>query len=224
MRTRDYGQVCGLAYALDLVGERWGLLVVRDLILGPKRFTDLRRGLPRIPTNVLSARLKELERGGVVRRRLSPSPGGPVVYELTEYGRELEDIVIRLGLWGAKTMGEPRPGDTVSADSLRLALRAMFHADRAKVVRAAYLLRVGDVVVNVSVDRGRLEVGEGPLADPDLEIESTPAGMHALLGGELSPSEAIRTKAIRIAGDPGLLDRFAELFSFDAIPAPQAGS
>src|ERR671919_2081417 len=171
MATRTYAQYCGLAHALELVGERWALLVVRDLILGPKRFTDLRRGLPRIPTNVLSARLKELEQGRVVRRTLSPRPGGPVVYELTEYGRELEDIVIRLSLWGAKTMGEPRPGDKVSADSLRLGLRAMFHADRAQSVRAGYQLRIGDVLVNAAVDRGRVDVGEGPMAAPDLEIE-----------------------------------------------------
>lgn len=216
--TRDYGQVCGVAHALDLVGERWGLLVVRELILGPKRFTDLRRGLPRIPTNVLSARLKELEQGGVVGRRLSPSPGGAVVYELTEYGQELEDVVVRLGLWGAKTMDQPRPGDTLSVDSLCLALRAMFHADRSQAVRATYVLRVSDVVVNLSVDGGQLEIGEGLLADPDLELESDSTAMHALLAGQLTPAEAIRSGAIRIAGDPALLDRFAELFSFEVLP------
>src|SRR5712691_2102797 len=118
MSVRSYGQCCGLAHALELVGERWALLVVRDLILGPKRFTDLRRGLPRIPSNVLSARLRELEESGIVRRRLLPRPQTGVVYELTEYGKELEDVVLRLGLWGAKTLGEPRAEDVVTADSL----------------------------------------------------------------------------------------------------------
>src|SRR5438105_14626994 len=102
--ARTYGQFCGLARALELVGERWALLIVRDLLVGPKRFTDLRRGLPRIPTNVLSTRLKELEHNGIVRRRLLPRPASGVVYELTEHGRELEDIVLRLGLWGAATL------------------------------------------------------------------------------------------------------------------------
>jgi DNA-binding HxlR family transcriptional regulator len=216
--TRDYGQVCGLAHALDLVGERWGLLVVRELILGPKRFTDLRNGLPRIPTNVLSTRLKELERGGVVRRRASPSPGGSIVYELTEYGQELEDVVVRLGLWGAKTMGEPRAGDTLSADSLRLALRAMFDADRAAGVRARYVVRAGEAVVHADVDRGRVAIGEGPLADPDLELEADPAALLALFTGELAPADAIRRGEIRIVGDAALLERFAELFSLETRP------
>lgn len=91
-------------------------------------------------------------------------------------------------------------------------------------MRAGYLLRIGDVLVNVTVDRGRLDVGEGPAADPDLEIESTPAAMHALLAGELSASEAVRTKAIRTTGDPGLLDSFTEMFSFDTLSPPAAGS
>src|SRR5215207_6969550 len=99
MSNRTFGQYCGLARALELVGERWALLVVRDLVLGPKRFTDLRRGLPRIPTNVLSARLRELEEAGVVRRRVLPRPASSVVYELTEYGRELDEVVLPLGRW-----------------------------------------------------------------------------------------------------------------------------
>src|ERR1700730_15090778 len=99
---RTYADPCGLARALELVGERWALLVVRDLVLGPKRFTDLRRGIPRIPTNILSARLKELEAGCVVPPRRLPRPAAGVAYELTEYGHELEDVILRLGLWGAK--------------------------------------------------------------------------------------------------------------------------
>src|SRR5205823_2044256 len=102
--ARQYGQYCGLARALDLVGERWALLVIRDLLVGPRRFSDLRQGLPRIPTNVLADRLKELEEAGVVRRRALPRPAASVVYELTEYGWELEDSVLRLGLWGAKSL------------------------------------------------------------------------------------------------------------------------
>src|SRR3712207_8023400 len=99
--ARTYNDRCGVARALDHVGERWALLIVRDLLLGPKRFTDLRRGLPRVPSNVLSARLKELEQSGIVRRRVLPPPAASAVYELTPYGQELEDIVLRLGRWGA---------------------------------------------------------------------------------------------------------------------------
>src|SRR5579864_4500846 len=104
--SRGFGQFCGLARALELVGERWALLIIRDLLVGPRRFTDLRRGLPRIATNVLAERLKELEEGGVVRRRLLPRPAASVVYELTEYGSQLEAAVTQLGLWGARAMGQ----------------------------------------------------------------------------------------------------------------------
>src|SRR6266508_2398186 len=117
MTKRHYGQFCGLAHALELVGERWALLIVRDLVPGPKRFTDLRRGLLRIPTNILSARLKELEGDGIVHRRVLPRPDGSVVYELTDYGTELEDVVLRLGLWGARSLCQPRPEDVVTPDS-----------------------------------------------------------------------------------------------------------
>src|ERR1700736_4548362 len=168
MTSRSYGQFCGFARALELVGERWALLVVRDLVLGSKRFTDLRRGLPRIPTNILSARLKELEDAGVVRRRVLPRPATGVVYELTEYGQELDDIVLRLGLWGARSLGEPGPEDIVTTDSLVLALRAPFLPEAARELQATYELHLGDVVVHARVDRGTLEAGEGPLGEADL--------------------------------------------------------
>src|ERR1700730_8022475 len=116
MRTRAYGQYCGLARAVEIVGERWVVLIIRDLLVGPKRFTDLHRGLPRMPTNVLTSRLRELESGGVVRRRVLPRPAGSVIYELTEYGTELEDVLIGLGRWGAKLLHEPRPDEIITAD------------------------------------------------------------------------------------------------------------
>jgi DNA-binding HxlR family transcriptional regulator/putative sterol carrier protein len=220
MSSRIYGQYCGIAYALELVGERWALLVVRDLILGPKRFTDLRRGLPRIPSNVLSARLKELEEAGIVRRRLLPRPATSVVYELTEHGRELEDIVLRLGLWGAKSLGEPRPEDTVNVDSLLLALRATFRPEAARGLRASYELRLGEIVLHARVDKGALEVAEGPLAGADLALE-TDLTLRSLMSGELSPAEAIKSGKVRLAGKPDLLERFVEVFH---IPRAEAAS
>jgi DNA-binding HxlR family transcriptional regulator len=216
---RTYGDSCGVARALDLVGERWALLVVRDLVLGPKRFTELRRGLPRIPTNILSTRLKELEDSGIVRRRLLPRPASGVVYELTGYGQELEDIVLRLGLWGARALGDPRPDEIVTPDSLILALRATFLPEAAGELRASYELRLGPVVIHASVDRGTLETGEGSLAEPDLVIE-TQAAFRPLLAGEITPAEAIESGGVRLIGDPYLLTRFVEAFHIP--PAPQA--
>jgi DNA-binding HxlR family transcriptional regulator len=219
MTSRSYGQFCGFARALELVGERWTLLVVRDLVRGPKRFTELRRGLPRIPTNILSARLKELEDAGVLRRRVLPRPAAGVVYELTGYGQELEDIVLRLGLWGARSLGDPRPDDIVTTDSLILALRATFLPEAAGDLRAGYQLNLGDVVVHARIDQGSLEVGEGPLAGADLVIETGPA-IRALLSGELIPGEAVQTGSVRLTGDPDLLTRFVEAFHIP--PAPVA--
>jgi DNA-binding HxlR family transcriptional regulator/putative sterol carrier protein len=217
MKTRSYGKYCGLAHALELVGERWALVLVSDLIRGPKRFTELQRGQPRIPSNVLSARLKELEEAGIVRRRVLPRPAGGVGYELTEYGRELEDVVLRLGLWGAKSMPEARPDDIVTADTLLLALRSTFRSEAARKLRAGFELRLGEVVVHARVDDGALEVDEGPLSDPDLVLE-TDVALHPLLTGELSPAEAIESGRVRITGKRELSERFVEVFHIPPVP------
>ena len=221
MSRRTYGQYCGLAHAMELVGERWALLVVRDLLPGPKRFTDLRNGLPRIPTNILSARLKELEASGVVQRRLLPRPQSAVVYELTDYGRELDDVVLRLDLWGARSLGQPRPDDIVTTASLIMALRATFRRDAAAGLRLGYEVRVGDIVVHALVDDGKVEVGQGPPPMPDLVIDTGPQ-LRALLAGELGPSEAVAGGAVRLTGDPALLDRFVQVFHIPPPPASVA--
>jgi DNA-binding HxlR family transcriptional regulator len=217
---RSYAQYCGVARALEVVGERWALLVIRDLIAWPKRFTDLRRGLPRIPTNVLSTRLKELEQAGVIQRRVLPRPSGGVVYELTDYGRELEPIIAALMLWGAKSLGEPRDEDTPSASSLALGLRSVFRSEAAGDLRAGYEVRMGeDVVLHVRIEHGELELGEGPLPGADLTIE-TDLALGALMRGELTPAEALASGAVKVDGDTELLDRFVELFPLPRATVP----
>jgi DNA-binding HxlR family transcriptional regulator len=217
MSTRTYGQYCGFSRALEAVGERWALLIVRDLLVAPKRFTDLHRGLVGIPTNVLTARLKELEQAGVVRRRVLPRPDGSIIYELTPYGLELEDVVVRLGRWGAKTLGDPRSGEVVTADSLITAMRTTFRPEAARGVHASYELRMGDIVLHMRVDGKKIEVAPGPLPDADLIIESGP-GIKALMTGEVSPTEAIRSGSVHVKGDATLLTRFAEMFRIDPMP------
>jgi DNA-binding HxlR family transcriptional regulator len=211
MAKRGYGQFCGLVRALEMVGERWALLIIRDLLVGPRRFTDLHQGLPRIPTNILSARLKELERAGIVRRRILPRPSGAVVYELTEYGSELEDVVLRLGRWGAKSLREPGPGDIVTVDSMIMAMRSTFCPDATRGLDVSYELRLGPVVIHVQIDDGHLEVGEGALPDADLVIETGPA-IKALMAGEITPADAIENGSVRLTGNPQLLSRFADSF------------
>jgi DNA-binding HxlR family transcriptional regulator len=216
---RAYGQFCGLARALELVGERWALLIIRDLLVGPRRFTDLHRGLPRIPTNILSTRLKELEQAGIVARRLLPRPAGSVVYELTGYGADLEDVVLALGRWGARSLGEPAAGEVATVDSLVMAMRATFQPEAARDLRAGYELRSGDAVLHVVVDRGDLRVGAGPLPGADLVIEAGP-GLRALMAGETSADDAIAAGTVRVTGDTALLRRFAEVFRIAGAPQP----
>jgi DNA-binding HxlR family transcriptional regulator/putative sterol carrier protein len=217
MKPRSYGKYCGLAHALEVVGERWALVLVSDLIRGPKRFSDLQRGQPRIPSNVLSARLKELEDACVVRRRVLPRPASGVGYELTEYGRELEDIVLRLGLWGAMSMPDPRPDDVVTADTLLLALRSTFRPEVARELEADFELRLGEVVVHARVDHGALEVDEGPSADADLVLE-TDVTIHPLLTGELSTTEAIESGRVEVTGKRKLFERFVDVFHIPPVP------
>jgi DNA-binding HxlR family transcriptional regulator/putative sterol carrier protein len=221
MAARSYGQFCGVARALELVGERWALLIVRDLLVGPRRFTDLRHGLPRVPTNVLSERLKELEAAGIVCRRVLPRPAASVVYELTEYGSQLEDVLMRLGLWGAQSLGEPRPGEIMTADSVVMALRTTFVPEAAHDLQASYELRLGDVVVHARINGGTVAVAEGALDHADLVIEAGPA-VKDLMTGALSPAEAIAGGSVRLMGDATLLDRFVELFRIPTHPGSPA--
>jgi DNA-binding HxlR family transcriptional regulator len=217
MARRAYGQFCGLARGLELVGERWALLIIRDLLVGPRRYTDLRRGLPRIPTNVLSERLKELEGSGVVRRRVLPRPTGSIVYELTEYGADLEQAVMQLSRWGARSLGEPKPGEIVTMDSLIMALRTIFRSDAAGGLRARYELRVGEVVLHAIIDDGSLSVGAGAVPDPDLVIETGPE-LSALLAAKIDPADAVSSGYIRLTGDSRLLARFVAAFPIEPRP------
>jgi DNA-binding HxlR family transcriptional regulator len=209
--TRGYGQYCGLARALELVGERWALLIVRDLLVGPRRFTDLRRGLPRIPTNVLADRLKELERDGIVQRRILPRPAAATVYELTAYGFDIEDALMRLGSWGAQSLGEPRPGEIITPDSMTIALRSTFVPSAAAARHLTYQLNLGPVVLHARVDDGKLQVTEGPAPVADLVVE-TQSALKQLFDGTLTPRDALQAGLVRVEGDPALLDTFVLLF------------
>jgi DNA-binding HxlR family transcriptional regulator len=221
VKTRAYGQYCGFARALEVLGERWALLVVRDLLVGPKRFTDLLNGLPGIPSNVLTARLKELENAGIARRRVLPRPARAVVYELTEYGLELETVVLELGRWGAKSLGDPRADETITLNSLVTALRTTFHPDAARGFRAGYELRVGEIVLHARVDDGHVDVAAGALPGADLTIDAGP-GIRALMAGELSPADAIENGTVQLTGDAELLTRFAAIFRIEPLPAARS--
>jgi DNA-binding HxlR family transcriptional regulator/putative sterol carrier protein len=208
---KGYGQFCGFARALEVVGDRWAMMIVRDLLVGPKRFSDLHTGLPKIPTNVLTARLKQLEAGGVVERRAMPRPAGGVAYELTARGRELDESVVAIGRWGAKLLDAPRDGEIVTVDSLAMALHTTFRPEAAADLHARYEVRIGDIVLHAIVDGPRITVGRGPLEKPDLIVETSPA-LKDLMAGEITPRQALASGEIRITGPRRLFDRFAQVF------------
>ncbi|GLZ79704.1 HxlR family transcriptional regulator [Actinorhabdospora filicis] len=212
MVKRSYGQFCGVARALELVGERWALLVVRDLLVGPRRYSDLRRGLPGIPTNILASRLKELEAAGIIERDVLPRPASGVVYRLTPLGGELEPVVLALGRWGSRVMTHPLDGEVVTHDSMVMALRTTFRPEAAEGANLVFVLRVGDVVVHARVDDGHLAAAAGPAEAPDLDITAGPL-VRDLMAGALSPEDALATGAVAVAGEPALLNRFAAIFA-----------
>lgn len=210
MATRAYGQYCGFSRALEVLGERWALLILRDLLIGPERFSDLQRGLPGIPSNVLSTRLKELEESGLIQRRPLPRPPGGVVYEMTDAGRGLEDVIVTLGRWGAKRLGDRRAGEIVTDDSIASALRTTFRPDAAGDDDLTFELHVGEIVVHAHVHDGTVTMGRGPAPRADLVIATD--ALRELLAGEISPRAAIADHHVRITGERALFDRFVTLF------------
>jgi DNA-binding HxlR family transcriptional regulator len=212
---RTYGDGCGIAHALDLVGERWALLVVRELLLGPKRFTDLRDGLPNASPNVLAQRLRELEQAGVVRRRKLPPPAGSWIYELTDWGRELKPVALALGTWALRSPSFP--GDApVSTDSVLLALGTFFDADAAGSLTALYELRLGENAFQIRIADRTIEVERGAADNPDAIIETDAATISALIWDRRELAEARGAGDITIDGDQRAVLRFLELF-----PPPQ---
>ncbi|GAA2172588.1 hypothetical protein GCM10009846_11140 [Agrococcus versicolor] len=165
MAARSYGQHDGVTRALELVGDRWALLVVRDLLVGPRRYGDLRAGLPRIPTNVLATRLAELVDAGLAVK--TPVKRMGTVYELTPLGRDLAPVVDALARWGARSLGEPAEDDVVTADALATALRAAFSASEAHDQAFVADLLVGTVALRVRVDGDRLDVATVALERPE---------------------------------------------------------
>jgi DNA-binding HxlR family transcriptional regulator len=204
---RTYGDGCGIAHALDLVGERWALLVVRELLLGPKRFTDIRAGLPNASPNVLAQRLRELEQAGIVQRRQLPPPAGSWVYELTGWGRELEPGIRAFGRWALASPSFPRDA-RVGADSVVLALGTFFDGEAAAGLDASFELRLDGGVFNVEIAGGRLEAARGPASAPDAVIEAEPGTLSALLRDGRTPADG----EVTITGDERLAARFLGLF------------
>lgn len=203
--AKRYEQYCPMAHALDMVGDRWALLIVRDLMHGPKRYTDLVDRLPGIGTNILAARLRDLERHGVVTRRTLPPPAASRVYDLTDYGRALRPALHELAMWGARSLGPPTASDELFAGWLANAMEVVL-ADRAPAGRFEF--RVGEEVTSL-VDG---EVLDGPVDDPDVVVEADPDGLYYMFVDRCLDQ-------VRIEGDVALLERL-----IDAAPAQAAAA
>jgi DNA-binding HxlR family transcriptional regulator len=209
-RRRRYEDACAAAHALDLVGERWALLVMRELMLGPKRFSDLRASLPGISANVLTQRLEGLEAAGVLVRRKLPPPAAAQVYELTEWGYESEPIFQALGRWAARSPAHD-PTLPFSAASLVLSLRTMLDPDRAKGVDARIGLRLGDESFLAHLSDSRIEIARSPLDGADVTFTGAPPVIAgAIYAGQMAALEA--AGALKLEGNRQLADWFITLF------------
>lgn len=223
MRNREYGQFCGLARAAEVLGQRWTLLILRDLLTGPRRYSDLAAGLPGIPSNLLSTRLKELEQDGLITREARSGADRSIVYAVTDRGAELQPALDALSRWGAAGMREPREGEIVTDASLISALRVAAEGAPPAERRLIFTVKVGTVVAHAIVDNGVVEVGAGEHSDADLVITGGP-GFRDLLAGTLNPATAIAEQAIAVEGDAGLLEDFVSTFTVPYSPAMTASS
>jgi DNA-binding HxlR family transcriptional regulator len=211
--VKTYSQFCPVAHALELVGERWALLVVRELLNGPKRYTDLASALPGIGTNILAGRLRDLEEAGVIHKRQLPPPAAAKVYELTPYGEELREPLYALGRWGARSLGPPRPNDTLAPGWLVNAVRAT--CTGGCLPEKVFELRVDGESVTARFEAQELIVEPDSPVVPDTVIETDPATLFCVASGQVTIKEAIKSSAVRVTGDRPAAERFLSFFSFD---------
>jgi DNA-binding HxlR family transcriptional regulator len=218
--AKRFDQYCPVAHAIHLVGERWALLIVRELLHGPKRYTDLHDGLPGIGTNILAARLRDLEAHGIVSKRKLPAPAASTVYELTEYGAELEEVVYALARWGARTLGPPGPDDELYPEWGVNACSALFSPEAARGLTETYVLRVNGDVFSVRLRNGSMHASTGAVPDADVDVTLDMATFFRLTGGEVTPDDAEEQGLVAVEGDREALRRCFEVLSMAPRTTP----
>ncbi len=211
---RGYDDACGTAHGLELIGERWALLVLRELMLGPRRFSELKTDLPGISANVLTQRLTELEAKGLVRRTTLPPPANIQVYEATEWGLEAEPLIQSLGRWAARS---PRHDPTLplSGVSIMLSFKTMIDVKKARKIDARIGFRFGRDTYVARLKKGELKVSRGPIRDCDLLFEGSPTALAAVVyGGQ--PLDDL----VAVTGSWSLAKRFVGLFPLPEKVSP----
>lgn len=210
-RTRRYHDACGAAHGLDLVGERWALLVIRELMMGPRRFSDLRKDLCGLSANVLTQRLEGLEASGIVRRRKLPPPASVQVYELTDWGYEIEPVFMVLGRWAARSP-QHDPTLPISAVSMMLSFKTMFDPARAGDVALRLGFELGEDRMTVRVEAGRIEAARGEVEGCDGVVRAAPPVLAAAVYGKVPPDALEAEGAMAIEGDRAAFVRFIDFF------------
>jgi DNA-binding HxlR family transcriptional regulator/putative sterol carrier protein len=210
---RSYQQYCTLARALDVVGERWTLLIIRELLLGPKRFKDLLDGLPGVGRNLLAARLRHLESEGLISRRDLPPPAGSRVYELTNDGRALAPAMTELARWGAARLGSHRPNQAFRPAWAGLSMSALADRDAARDVRETYEFRIDGETFHLVADDGTVEPRSGVAHHPDLVIATDGAALQEIFSGALTPADAIGAGRVAIEGSQQALEHCLAILS-----------
>ena len=204
---RTYGQYCSVAKALDVVGDRWTLLIIRELLLqGPCRYTDLKRGLPGIATNLLADRLRELERGGLIWREEAAPPVATALFHLTDAGNELEPVLNALGGWGIRYMAQPDDGDEFRSHWFAFPASFFLHDRDPDGPPVTIELRTADRPAVIEVSGGTVTTRPGTAADPDLILGGTAPLILATLSAQLTIGEAA-ARGLEISGDPAVLER-----------------
>jgi DNA-binding HxlR family transcriptional regulator len=209
---RDYGQHCALAKALNVIGGRWTMLIIRELLPGPRRYKDLLTGLPGMGTNMLTDRLRHLEEEGIVERRTLPPPAGSTVYELTENGRSLEAALFELARWGMPLLGERNEDDQLSARWAMLAMKAEHDAEAAQGVNETYEFRIDDQIFSVEVADGDVHVFDGPASAPDVVVTTDTETFYELGADPEAAGRAVGEGRLRTEGDPEAIARLTAIF------------
>jgi DNA-binding HxlR family transcriptional regulator/putative sterol carrier protein len=222
MPEHRYQQYCGAARALDVVGDRWTLLIVRELLLGPRRFTDLLEGLPGISRNLLTERLRTLERDGVISRDQLPPPAARQVYELTEDGQDLADAMVPLVAWGAKRLGAREPGESFRPHWAALAMVTFADKDAAKGVSETYQYEVDGSAFYFVVDDGSVQLRYGRSGNPAVTLTTDEETWADLASGKSTAAKALATGNLTLTGDSQAARRLAQIFSRSTVLA-QAG-
>jgi DNA-binding HxlR family transcriptional regulator/putative sterol carrier protein len=219
MPEHSYQQYCGLARALDVAGDRWTLLIVRELLLGPRRFTDLLDGLPGISRNLLTERLRDLERDGVVARQELPPPAARQVYELTDDGRDLADAMVPLVAWGARRLGARGRSESFRPQWAALAMLTFANRDAAKGVNETYQYVVGRWAFHFNINDGSIQLCDGQAQDPALTVTMDEDTWADIASGTITDSAAAARRQLNIVGDRKAAARLKEIFSRDRVLA-----